>query len=377
MSLADPFNSKQVLFTPGPLTTASEVKKATLFDLGSRDYTFIQLVQEIRNELLELAHAQSPEYETIIVQGSGTFGVESTISSVIPADGVLLNIINGAYGRRISQMAGIHGIELVEISYPENSLYDLAEIEQALLSHPQITHISVIHGETTTGLLNPLESLGALAKQYNKVFIVDAMSTFGAYQVDVKNLNIGFLVSSSNKCIEGIPGFSFVIAQADELKKSKGNARTLSLDLYEQWLGLHSNGQFRFTPPVQVLLGFREALRLLHEEGGIEARGARYSENNLLLIEGMIRLGFEPYLPKSIRSYIITSFLYPGHPNFSFETFYQKLHEKGCVIYPGKLSQVDCFRIGNIGQIYSDDIHNLLISIEKTLLEMDIDLINQ
>jgi 2-aminoethylphosphonate-pyruvate transaminase len=364
----------KLLFTPGPLTTTTSVKEAALVDIGSRDGAFISIVQNIRQRLLALAHLESPEYEAIIIQGSGTFGIESVISSAIPPSGMLLNIINGAYGRRISQMARIHSIPLVELNYEENQLPDLHEIETHLQNNSQITHVSIIHCETTTGLMNPIAETGEIANRYNKAYIVDAMSSFGAYDIDQNKLEISYLISSSNKCIEGIPGFSFVLAKRTELEKCKNQARTLSLDLYDQWSGLNSTGQFRFTPPVQVLLAFNEALDELEREGGIRARSNRYKENNSLLISGMRKLGFKVYLPDELRSYIITSFLYPSHPNFSFETFYSILNEKGFVIYPGKLSKVDCFRIGNIGQLFFIDIHMIIDAIEETLHEMKIKL---
>lgn len=375
MTISDlPKTKNKLLFTPGPLTTATNVKEAALFDLGSRDSIFISVVQQIRQRLLSLAKVESPNFETIIIQGSGTFGIESVISSAIPADGMLLNIINGAYGRRISEMARIHSIPLIELNFNENQLPDLQQIEVALDTYPQITHVAVIHGETTTGLINPIDEIGTIAAHHKKVFIVDAMSTFGAYEIDLRYLNISYLISSSNKCIEGIPGFSYVLAKRSELEKCKNQSRTLSLDLYDQWSGLNNNGQFRFTPPVQSLLAFNEALNELEKEGGIASRAKRYAENNSILIAGMGKLGFKTFLPENIRSYIITSFLYPSHPNFSFEVFYSKLNEKGFVIYPGKLSKIDCFRIGNIGQLFFFDIQMLVDAIEKILFELKIDM---
>lgn len=342
--------------------------------MGSRDTTFISVVQQIRQRLLKLSHVEAPDYEAVIMQGSGTFGIESVISSAIPANGTLLNIINGAYGRRISQMARIHSIPLIELNYNENQLPDIQEIESLIESNSQITHVALIHCETTTGLINPVAEIGEIVAMYNKAYIVDAMSSFGAYDIDMNKLNIGYLISSSNKCIEGIPGFSYILARRTELEKCKNQARSLSLDLYDQWSGLNSNGQFRFTPPVQALLAFNEALDELEKEGGIKARSARYQENNSLLISGMRKLGFKVYLSDDLRSFIITSFLYPSHPNFSFETFYSILNEKGYVIYPGKLSKVDCFRIGNIGQLFFIDIHMIIDAIEETLHEMNIKL---
>jgi len=362
----------KLLFTPGPLTTLKRVKEAALYDLGSRDEQFISVVKEIRSKLLELAHVKSPEYETIIMQGSGTFGIESVITSAVPETGCLLNIINGAYGRRISQIAIIHSIKFIELVYDENQLPDLIEIESVLNSNPAITHISVIHGETTTGLLNPIGEIGEIARLYNVPVIVDAMSTFGAYDIDLDKLNISFLISSSNKCIEGIPGFSFILAKKTELEKCKNQSRSLTLDLYDQWSGLDLSGQFRFTPPVQALLSFHQALIELEKEGGIKARAIRYATNNLFLVSEMKKLGFELYLSNNVRSYIITSFLFPQHKNFSFELFYTKLSDKGFVIYPGKLSKTECFRIGNIGQIHLTDIKSLVSAIHDILIELEI-----
>ena len=362
----------KLLFTPGPLTTNATVKEATLVDLGSRDAAFISVVQQIRQRLLALAHVEAPEYEAVIMQGSGTFGIESVISSAINESGMLLNIINGAYGRRISQMARIHSIPLVELNYEENQLPDILEIESLLRSDPRITHVTIIHCETTTGLINPVAEIGEIAARYDKAYIVDAMSSFGAYDIDLKKFNISYLISSSNKCIEGIPGFSFILARRSELEKCRNQARSLSLDLYDQWSGLNTNGQFRFTPPVQVLLAFNEALDELAREGGIKARASRYRENNSLLVTVLRKLGFKVYLPPELSGYIITSFLCPSHPDFSFVNFYSILNDKGFVIYPGKLSKVDCFRIGNIGQLFTIDIHMIIDAIEETLHEMKI-----
>jgi len=364
----------KLLFTPGPLTTSPGVKQAAMKDLGSRDKAFIEIVRSIRTSLLELAHVSSPLYEAVLMQGSGTFGIESTISSIIPPDGLLLNIVNGAYGRRISLIASIYKIPVLELVYEENEVPDLDELVKTLISNPGITHVAVVHGETTTGLLNPIEAIGKIVADFNKVYIVDAMSTFGAYDIDLIKHHISFLVSSSNKCIEGIPGFSFIIGLSKLITESKSNRRSLSLDLFSQWEGLESDGQFRFTPPVQILIAFHQALIELSQEGGVAARGKRYQTNNELLVSGMRDAGFKVYLDDKIRSHIITSFYYPEDPNFSFESFYQKLNEKGFVIYPGKLSKVDCFRMGNIGQLFPEDIRALLKAVHETIKEMNLDL---
>jgi 2-aminoethylphosphonate-pyruvate transaminase len=364
----------KLLFTPGPLNTSRTVKEAALADLGSRDTFFISIVGEIRKKLLSLAGVEAPAYEAVIIQGSGTFGIESVISSAIPDSGLLLNIVNGAYGRRITTIAKIHGIDVIELVCTEDLLPDQNELISLLKKNKGITHVALVHGETTTGLLNPLSEIAKIVKSFDKCFIVDAMSTFGAYKINPRESSIGFLISSSNKCIEGIPGFSFVIAKREELEKCKDNSRTLSLDLYDQWNGLNSNGQFRFTPPVQSLMAFHQALTELEEEGGISIRGMRYFHNNKLLVSGMRGLGFKLFLTDDVRSYIITSFHYPEYSDFSFDLFYRKLSDRGFVIYPGKLGDVKCFRIGNIGKIFPKDIENLVNAIGDILDEMDIEL---
>jgi 2-aminoethylphosphonate-pyruvate transaminase len=365
----------KLLFTTGPVTTSKSVKEAALTEMGPRDSGFILQVQQIRQKLLKLAHVESPEYEAVLMQGSGTFGIESAITSAIPSNGMLLNIVNGAYGRRISKIARIHSILLKELIFEENQLPDLNKVESALKHNQQITHIVVVHCETSTGMLNPIAEIGELCARYNKTFIVDAMSTFGAYEIYLNELNISYLISSSSMCIEGIPGFSFVLLKRAALDQCKYQVRTLSLDLYDQWVGLNTNGEFRFTPPVQAILAFDEALNELESEGGVNGRAERYSVNNALLVGEMRELGFEMYLPAPMRSYIVTSFLYPDHPDFSFEKFNMNLNEKGFVIRPGKINNTECFRIANIGQLYPHDIQKLTDTIESVLYEMKIELV--
>ena len=359
---------KKLLFTPGPLTTSTTVKEATLEDMGSRDYAFMTSVKEIREGLLELANVSKAKgYECVIVQGSGTFAIESVISSVIGPHYVLLVIANGAYGERIAKMANIYRLQHHVLRFQEDEVVSPEVTRKFLEEHPDITHVACIHSETTTGLFNPIEEIGAVCKQHNKVFIVDAMSSFGGVQMDMKRAYIDFLVSSSNKCIEGIPGFAFALCTKDELQKAKGQARTLSLDLYEQWAGLEANGQFRFTPPTLSIMAFRQAMRELEVEGGVKGRENRYKENKKVLDTGMAKLGFKQYLKPEIQGHIITSFLYPKDPNFNFERFYKKLNDRGFIIYPGKLSKADAFRIGNIGQIFPDDVRALVDAIKEVL----------
>ncbi len=361
----------KALFTPGPLTTSRTVKQAMLRDLGSRDFAFIGIVRDIRERLVALAGARPGDYEAILMQGSGTFAVEAVFSSAVPPDGRVLIIINGAYGQRMEKICKTLKIETTVLEYPENTLPDTREIERTLKREVGlITHVAVVHCETTTGIINPIQKIGSLAKTAGARYIVDAMSSFGAVPISVPAAHIDYLVSSANKCIEGVPGFSFAIARRETLLETEGWARSLCLDLLDQWKGLEKNGQFRFTPPTHALLAFHRALAELDAEGGPEGRAARYYKNYKTLVEGMRAMGFKEYLPAELQGYIITSFLYPDDPKWDFEEFYRRLNDRDLVIYPGKVSNADCFRIGNIGRISESDVNTLLAAIREVMNEM-------
>jgi 2-aminoethylphosphonate-pyruvate transaminase len=362
----------KILFTPGPLTTSAMVKRAMLRDLGSRDDEFIERVRDIRRRLLAIGHVAEPEYTAVIMQGSGTFGVESVLSSTLPRDAHLMVVVNGAYGRRMVDIASVLNINHDALVYPEHARVIPAEVGEHLGADPTITDVAVVHCETTSGLLNPVMEIGAVVKQYGRRYIVDAMSSFGGIPMNVADSGIDYLISSANKCIQGVPGFSFVLARRSELIDTRGYARSLSLDLFSQWQELERSGQFRFTPPTHVLLAFHRALLELEAEGGVAMRALRFAANQRDLVEGMHHLGFKTYLSPENQSQIITSFRYPRHVNFSFRAFYEALSAKGYVIYPGKVSNVDCFRIGTIGDIGRADVSGLLVAIQTTLAEMGV-----
>ena len=360
----------KTLFTPGPLTTSRTVKQAMLRDLGSRDVEFISLVKEIRQKLVEVGQANQNDYTAVIMQGSGTFGLEAVVSSTVPPNGKMLVIINGAYGKRIAKIASILKVDTVTLEYPENTTPDLQEIEDTLKGGANITNVSVVHCETTTGIINPIKEIGRIVAKSDAKYFVDAMSSFGAVPVHLAQCNIDYLVSSANKCIEGVPGFSFVLCKLSSLKETAGYARSLSFDLLDQYQGFEKNGQFRFTPPTHALVAFRQALAELEAEGGVAGRAERYRKNYEALVAGMRQMGFKEYLRPEDQGYIITSFLYPQDDNFRFEEFYEQLNEKGYVIYPGKVSDANCFRIGNIGRIFEPDIRDLLAAIRQIIAEM-------
>ena len=357
------------LLTPGPLTTTDTVKKEMLFDHCTWDDDYKQITQEIRKELLKLAHVSEEDYTVVLMQGSGTFGVESVLTSVIGEDEKLLIAANGAYGKRMAAIAEHAKIDYVLYEEDFDKVPDAGKIAAYLDEDAKITHVAMVHSETTSGILNDIASVAKVVKERGKTFIVDAMSSFGSVDIQVGELGIDFIISSANKCIQGVPGFSFIICRRDKLMESKGKARSLSLDLYDQWETMEKDGKWRYTSPTHVVLAFRQALRELEEEGGIEKRQERYEKNNQILIENLAELGIKPYVGADVQGPIITTFYYPEHHNFSFQDMYQYIKERGYAIYPGKVTDADTFRIGNIGEIYPEDMVKVTAIISEFLKE--------
>lgn len=355
-----------LLLTPGPLTTTDSVKRVMMSDWCTWDKDYNEgIVQVIRRQLVEIATGRPDDYTAVLMQGSGTFCVEAAIGTVVRPSDHLLVCANGAYGRRMGQMAEYYGLNSHVLTFDETEAVDPASIAAYLAAHAEVTHVSVVHCETTTGVLNPLSDIAKVVKGAGRTLIVDAMSSFGGIPVDLAALGIDILISSANKCIQGVPGFGFVIARRSLLEQCEGVARSLSLDLYDQWRTMEAgHGKWRFTSPTHVVRAFMQAMTELQEEGGVPARYARYCENHRTLVDGMRRLGYKTLLPDEVQSPVITSFYYPAS-DFDFNGFYQQLKQRGFVIYPGKISQADTFRIGNIGDVHKADIERLIEAIAE------------
>lgn len=358
------------LLTPGPLTTTDTVKQEMMFDHCTWDDDYKQITQKIRKGLLELGHVSEPEYTSILMQGSGTFGVESVLTSIIGNNDKVLIVANGSYGMRMTDICRHANIPFTLYKQDNNKQPDPNKVLKMLAQDTTITHVAMVHSETTTGILNDIQSVGKVVKEAKKVFIVDAMSSFGGVDIPVKDWGIDFLISSANKCIQGVPGFSFILANQKLLEASAGKARSLSLDLYDQWKGQNKDGKWRFTSPTHVVLAFAKAMEELQEEGGIPARHARYANNQKLLTEKFEELGFKAYLNPSVQGPIITTFSYPENSQFTFQQMYDYIKEQGYVLYPGKVLDADTFRVGNIGEIYSDDIEKLAVIMKEFLKEV-------
>lgn len=356
-----------LLLTPGPLSTSRTVREAMLQDWCTWDEDYNEgVVSVIRKELLEIAGLSEDKYSAVLLQGSGTYGVEATIGSAVKPDDRLLIIANGAYGKRMAEIAKYYRLDYALVALKETELITSAIVEQALEDYSGVTHLALVHSETTTGLLNPIEEIAEVVRGRGITWIVDAMSSFGGIPIDQEKLGIDFLVSSANKCIQGVPGFAFILARRDKLMECKGIARSLSLDLYAQWQEMEKgHGKWRFTSPTHVVRAFFQALHELQAEGGIEARYRRYCRNHETLVEGMRQAGFKTLLESEKQSPVITSFLYPEE-SFSFREFYDQLKQRGFVIYPGKVSDAETFRIGTIGDVFPQDFERLT----QTILEI-------
>jgi 2-aminoethylphosphonate-pyruvate transaminase len=360
-----------ILLTPGPLTTSLETKQAMLRDWGSWDASFNAITASICKDVVGVVNGAAT-HACVPLQGSGTFAVEAALANLVPRDGKVLVPQNGAYCQRILKILKYLGRAHVAIDLAEDAQATPAMIEEAFARDPAITHVAQVHCETSTGILNPLPEIAAACARHGKGLIVDAMSSFGAIEIDAAKYPIDAIVAASGKCIEGAPGMGFVIARQALLEKCQGNSHSLAMDLHDQWTYMQKTTQWRFTPPTHVVAAFRAALDQFKAEGGTAARGARYRRNCEALIESMTALGFKSFLPRAIQAPIIVTFHAPGDANYTFKAFYEKVRSRGYILYPGKLTQAETFRVGCIGAIDANEMRNVASAVAETLKDMGI-----
>jgi len=359
------------LLTPGPLTTAAGVKQAMLVDWGSWDEDFKALTARLRRYLIDLADG-GEAYDCVPMQGSGTFAVEAMVGTFVPKDGKALVLMNGAYGQRIATTLDYLGRAYATIDKGDYLPPRGDEVAAALAADPAITHVILVHCETSSGILNPVEEIAAVVAAAGRKLLIDSMSAFGALPLTPAEVPFEAMVSSANKCIEGVPGFGFVIAEKTALAAAKGNCHSLSLDLHAQWDYMNRTGQWRFTPPTHVVAAFLQAIELHEAEGGQPGRLARYTNNRDVLVEGMRGLGFETLLHDRWLSPIIVTFFNPADPKFEFQRFYDIMKRQGFIIYPGKLTVVDSFRVGCIGQLDAEVMRGVVSAAKVALEEMGV-----
>ena len=361
------------LLTPGPLTTALPVRRAMLKDWGSWDGEFRALTAELRRRLTAMLGDGHEAFDCVPSQGSGTFVVEAMLGSFLPQDSRTLVLANGAYGRRIAQSLAYLGRSHAVIDKGDYMPPRGDEVAAAISADPRITHVAAVHCETSSGILNPIKEISQAVEESGRKLLIDSMSAFGALPVEAGDIGFEALASSSNKCIEGVPGFGFVLAAKSALEAANGNAHSLSLDVHAQWAHMEETGQWRFTPPTHAVAAFIEALRIHRREGGVAGRGARYAANRDALVRGMRELGFETLLRDRWLSPIIVTFFNPAHPGFLFDEFYERMKTKGFIIYPGKLTVADSFRIGCIGRMDEAVMRQVVDAARRSLAEMGVD----
>lgn len=367
-----PLLGEPYLLTPGPLTTSAQVKQAMLRDWGSWDEDFRAMTREMRARLLALIGPRAEDYACVPMQGSGSYCVEAMLGSFVPKEGKVLVLSNGAYGLRAAQTMVCLGRAHTLIDKGDYLPPRGEEVARALAEDSGLTHVLAIHCETSSGILNPIAEISEATHAAGRKLLIDSMSAFGAIPLEAETLGYTAMVSSANKCIEGVPGFGFVIARRDALNAAKGNCHSLSLDVEAQWTTMERTGQWRFTPPTHVVAAFLEALRAHEAEGGVAARGARYAENRDVLVAGMRALGFETLLDDRWLSPIIVTFFCPADPAFVFARFYDLMKARGFIIYPGKLTVVDSFRVGCIGQMDAHVMRRVVAAAQETLTEMGV-----
>lgn len=357
------------LLTPGPLTTSLRTRQAMLHDWGSWDVDFNSITARVRERLLDIAQARGT-HECVPMQGSGTFSVEAAIGTLVPRTGHVLVPLNGAYCQRIARTCRILGRKITTIDYAEDAQVAPADIDRTLGRDPSITHVALVHCETSTGILNPLKEIASVVARHQRGLIIDAMSSFGALEIDARSTPFDALVAASGKCLEGPPGMGFVLARRAVLERAEGNSHSLALDLHDQWIYMQKTTQWRYTPPTHVLAALDSAIAQYLEEGGLAARGARYAHNCRTLIAGMEQLGLRSFLPPAIQAPIIVTFFAPDHPRYAFKSFYDAVKARGYILYPGKLTTAETFRVGCMGQLGEHGISGAVRAVGEVLAEL-------
>ncbi|MFO1282143.1 MAG: 2-aminoethylphosphonate--pyruvate transaminase [Burkholderiales bacterium] len=360
-----------ILLTPGPLTTTLETKAAMLRDWGSWDAAFNAVTANVRRRLLEVVHGQA-SHVCVPMQGSGTFSVEAAINTLVPRDGHVLVLINGAYGKRMAKLTQMMGRRVSTFETADDVPTTAEDVDRLLAKDASITHVGLIHCETSTGILNPLPAIAAVVARHGRRLVLDAMSSFGALPIDVSTTPIDAVIAASGKCIEGPPGMGFVIARKAAIEACEGRSTSLALDLHDQWTYMEKTTQWRYTPPTHVVVAFDKALDQFVAEGGQPARLARYTANGAALLEGMKALGFRSFLDASIQAPIIYTFHAPADPAYEFKRFYAEVRDRGFILYPGKLTQLETFRVGCIGAIGPTEMRQAVLAVGDALKAMGI-----
>jgi 2-aminoethylphosphonate-pyruvate transaminase len=360
-----------ILLTPGPLTTTLRTKIAMLRDWGSWDSDFIAVTARVRRALLDIIDGHD-SHVVVPLQGSGTFSVEAAVATVVPRDGHVLVLDNGAYCKRAAKLSKLMGRKTTVAAFDEAQAISPEVLDAKLRADTSITHVVMIHCETGAGVHNPLQAIADVCQRHGRGLIVDAMSSFAALEISARRMRFDALIAASGKCLEGVPGMGFVFLRKDILAACEGQSQSLAMDLHDQYVYMEKTGQWRFTPPTHVLVALDEAIRQFQEEGGQPARLARYERNYQTLIAGMSAMGFKPFLDPSIQAPIIVTFHAPGDPRYEFKRFYEAAKRHGFILYPGKLTQIETFRVGCIGAIGPVEMQQAVHAVRLALTDLGI-----
>jgi 2-aminoethylphosphonate-pyruvate transaminase len=359
----------KILLTPGPLTTTLRTKLAMLKDWGSWDADFNAVTAQVRASLLNIIHGND-SHVVVPLQGSGTFSVEAAVATLVPRDGHVLVLDNGAYCKRAARLTSLMGRRVTVLDFDEAQPVSAAVLDAHLQTDATVTHVVLIHCETGAGVLNPLQAVADVCAAHGKGLIVDAMSSFGALEIDARTTRFDALIAASGKCLEGVPGMGFVFIRKAVLDDCAGRSQSLAMDLHDQYVYMEKTGQWRFTPPTHVVVALHEAIAQFEAEGGQAARLARYTRNFDTLVAGMARLGFKPFLDPVVQSPIIVTFHAPNHPAYDFKSFYAAVRAHGFLLYPGKLTQIETFRVGCIGAIGPHDMEQAVHAVALALQDL-------
>jgi 2-aminoethylphosphonate-pyruvate transaminase len=359
----------RILLTPGPLTTTLRTKLAMLHDWGSWDADFIAVTASVRRRLLAIVHGQD-SHVVVPLQGSGTFSVEAAVATVVPRNGHVLVLDNGAYCKRASKLSQMMGRRCTVLPFPEDEPVSAAALDAQLTADPSISHVVLIHCETGAGVANPLAAVAEVCQRHDRGLVVDAMSSFAALPIDAREIRFDALVAASGKCLEGVPGMGFVFIRKAVIEACAGHSQSLAMDLHDQFEYMERTGQWRFTPPTHVVVALSEAIAQFEEEGGQAARLARYQDNCQTLIAGLSALGLKPFLASEHQAPIIVTFHAPEHPAYDFKRFYDAVKARGFMLYPGKLTQVETFRVGCIGAIGRGEMQQAVAAVGDAMREL-------
>lgn len=361
----------KILLTPGPLTTTLRTKLAMLKDWGSWDAEFNAVTASIRRSLLQVVHG-ADSHVVVPLQGSGTFSVEAAVATLVPADGHVLVLDNGAYCKRAAKLTTMMGRRCTLMPFDEAQAVSASAVDAKLQSDASVSHVVLIHCETGAGVLNPLQAVADVCERHGKGLIVDAMSSFAAIEIDARKTRFDALVAASGKCLEGVPGMGFVFIRKAVLETCAGRSPSLAMDLYDQYQYMEKTTQWRFTPPTHVVVALHEAIAQFEAEGGQPARLERYKQNCHTLVTGMAALGFKPFLDPAIQAPIIVTFHAPADKRYDFKTFYAAARARGFILYPGKLTTIETFRVGCIGAIGKVEMEQAVHAVALALQDMGI-----